>query len=171
MGCSICPKSPTNSALFVLACNTNQLTSLNVSAATTLNTLVCNSNNIASLDVSTNTSLVTLYTQYNQLTSLNTTGVTTLNFLNCFNNLLTTLDLSTNIGLTSIACQYNSLTSFNIQNGNNANLTGFDATNNPSLYCIQVDDATYMNTKFRCIRYNRQQSKYLSKHPSAQRQI
>ena len=35
-----------------------------------------------------------------------------------------------------------------MQNGNNSNLTAFDAKNNPSLTCIQVDDAAYMNTNW-----------------------
>ena len=33
------------------------------------------------------------------------------------------------------------LTSLNIKNGSNVNIFGFDATNNPSLTCIEVDDA------------------------------
>jgi hypothetical protein len=41
-------------------------------------------------------------------------------------------------------CSNNSLTSLNVQNGQNGNLTIFNATNNPSLYCIRVDDPAYM---------------------------
>jgi len=37
----------------------------------------------------------------------------------------------------------NSLTSLNVKNGNNTNFTNFNATNNPNLTCIEVDDAAY----------------------------
>ena len=33
-------------------------------------------------------------------------------------------------------------------NGNNTNFTTFNATNNPNLSCIQVDDATYSTTNW-----------------------
>src|SRR6185295_6407536 len=47
--------------------------------------------------------------------------------------------------LVQLYCYTNQLTSLNVQNGNNTNFVSFDATNNPSLTCIQVDDAAYSN--------------------------
>jgi PKD repeat protein len=137
-----------NTALTQLSCVSNSLTSLNVSNNTALTTLYCNYNSLLSLDVSTNTALSTLQCHYNSLPSLDLYSNTALIELVCFNNSITSLDLSTNTALEYLLCESNSLTDLNIQNGNNANLIGFDATNNPSLTCIQVDDASYMNNNW-----------------------
>ncbi|HRG59968.1 MAG TPA: PKD domain-containing protein [Bacteroidia bacterium] len=40
------------------------------------------------------------------------------------------------------------MTNLNIQNGNNINLTFLEANNNPSLFCIEVDDPTFMDNNF-----------------------
>jgi len=47
--------------------------------------------------------------------------------------------------LITLLCQDNQLNSLNIQNGNNTNILGanFNATNNPNLICILVDDVTW----------------------------
>ncbi|MCD6596063.1 MAG: BspA family leucine-rich repeat surface protein, partial [Bacteroidales bacterium] len=47
--------------------------------------------------------------------------------------------------LTSLNCSDNNLTWLDIKNGANSILLSFDVTNNPSLQCIQVDDATAAN--------------------------
>ncbi len=64
-------------------------------------------------------------------------------------NLLTSLDVSQNQALTFLWCDNNQLSRLNIKNGNNSNFStynpSFDATNNPSLTCIQVDNATDAN--------------------------
>ncbi len=60
--------------------------------------------------------------------------------LNCSDNDLTTLDISLNVGLTYLNCSNNDLTSLDVRNGQNALLTSFHASDNPSLSCIQVDD-------------------------------
>jgi len=60
--------------------------------------------------------------------------------LNCSNNQIVNLDLSQNTALTSLDCSNNSLAGLNIQNGTNYLITTFNATNNSSLQCIQVDD-------------------------------
>ena len=71
-----------------------------------------------------------------------------LQFLYCYGNQLTTLDVSTNTALYRLQCQYNQLTSLDLRNGNNMNIYfgstyNLNLTNNPQLYCIDVDDATY----------------------------
>ncbi|MBK9318144.1 MAG: hypothetical protein IPM91_04455 [Bacteroidetes bacterium] len=50
--------------------------------------------------------------------------------------------------MTHFNCAANALTSLNMQNGNNASLTYFNAVQNFSLTCIQVDNPTYMNTNY-----------------------
>ena len=158
-----------NTALTVLYCYNNQLDTLNVSSNTALTELVCNNNQLDTLDVSSNTALQYLFCSYNQLTSLGVSGNTALKELGCSNNLLTSLDVSSNTDLTILdcynnqltsldvsantaliilQCQDNQLTSLDLRNGNNMNIYtsssyDFNLTNNPQLYCIDVDDATY----------------------------
>jgi Leucine-rich repeat (LRR) protein len=65
--------------------------------------------------------------------------------LRCFDNELTSLDVSQNTALINLNCSNNQLTSLNVRNGNNSILQYFHATNNPSLFCIQVDNETDAN--------------------------
>ena len=75
-------------ALTVLYCYENQLTSLDVSLNTALTFLHCSGNQLTSLDVSKNTALTILYCSYNQLTSLDVSeyDLTALTELNCDGN-------------------------------------------------------------------------------------
>ncbi len=125
----------------------NNLTSLDVSANTDLTILKCRQNDMANLNVSTNTSLIELECYGNQLTNLDVSENVNLKLLNCSANKLTSLDLSANTALTRIECQYTPLTSVDIRNGNNANITYFNASDNIDLTCIYVDDkdAAYLS--------------------------
>jgi hypothetical protein len=134
-----------NTNLLDLLCAFNQLTSLNVSANSNLVTLYCNSNFLTSLDVSANTILGVLICRANQLTSLNVSSNTSIGTLLCDSNQITSLNLSADIFLDELWCQNNQLTSLNVQNGFNTNITDFNATNNPNLTCIQVDNVGYSN--------------------------
>jgi Leucine-rich repeat (LRR) protein len=151
----------TNSTLEYLYCSNNLLTGLNVSGLTSLSEIECNNNQLTSLNISTNsalysvkcehnlltslltgsTSLFQLWCGYNSLTGLNVSLNTSLANLYCYNNSITSLDISSNISLSYFECNNNSLTSLNVKNGNNTNFGSFNATNNPGLTCIQVDDA------------------------------
>jgi len=77
----------------------------------------------------------------NQLTVLNLENNLALVNLNCANSQIEVLDLTVNTNLTTLLCNDNALLTLNIENGNNNVLTTFNATNNPNLYCINVDDA------------------------------
>lgn len=68
-----------------------------------------------------------------------------LQFFNCSNNTIVELNLTTNTALTSITCNNNALEFVDIRNGNNTNVTVFNATNNPNLFCINVDAAVIGN--------------------------
>ena len=57
-------------ALLVLDCKNNQISTLDFSNNLALTTLYCNGNNITSIDVSNNTNLTTLYCYVNQITTL-----------------------------------------------------------------------------------------------------
>jgi len=134
-----------NTALTQLRCYDNQLTSLDVNGATALTYLRCIDNQLTSLDVSQNSALTSLYCYDNQLTSLDVNGATALTSLRCGGNQLTSLDVSQNTTLDSLGCSGNQLTSLDLRNGNNPNFL-LDATNNPSLYCIDVDNETWANS-------------------------
>ena len=103
-----------NTALIYLECYTNQLTSLDVSKNTALTSLRCGVNQLTSLDVSQNTALTELSCYKNQLTSLDVSKNTALAWLVCYENQLTSLDVSQNTMLTYLLCGENQLTSLDI---------------------------------------------------------
>ena len=45
-------------------------------------------------------------------------------------------------------CDNNQLTNLDVRNGNNTNFTLFEATTNPNLTCINVDDALWSTTNW-----------------------
>jgi hypothetical protein len=155
-------------SIIKLYCDVNQLTSLDVSANTALTTLNCYDNQLTSLDVSQNTALIALWCWGNQITSLDVSQNPVLSLLVCFDNQITSLDLSQNgdlleltcwsnqitsldvsqnTTLTYVQCQNNQLTYLNVANGNNVlwmpTTASFNATNNPNLSCIDVDDVAW----------------------------
>ena len=89
-------------SLTALGCNSNQLTSFNVSACTALTDLGCFDNQLTSLDLSANNALIYLACSGNQLTSLDVSSCTALTSLDCFDNKLTSLDVSKNTALTTL---------------------------------------------------------------------
>ncbi|MBT8325568.1 MAG: leucine-rich repeat domain-containing protein, partial [Winogradskyella sp.] len=110
---------------------------------TSLTELFCNNNQLTSLDVSQNVALERLQCNYNGITSLDVSQNTALYDLSCAYNAIATLDLSQNTALQYFNGQSNQLTSLNSKNGNNTNISSFAANINPSLTCIEVDDAVY----------------------------
>ena len=107
--------------LTYLSCFSNNLTSLDLSKNTKLETLSCYSNQLTSLDLSKNTELETLNCGSNKLTSLNLSNNEMLRTLYCDNNQLTSLDLSNIQVLEKLYCYYNELTSISLHNYTNLN--------------------------------------------------
>ncbi|MCF6308378.1 MAG: T9SS type A sorting domain-containing protein [Flavobacteriaceae bacterium] len=140
----------TNVALNSLHFYNNSLTDLDVSTNTALTELYCFNNPLTNLDVSVNTALTRLFCANNSLTSLDLSTNTALEWLNCRDNQLTSLDVSANTALTRLHCQNNQLTNLNLKNGNNTAIINadFDATNNPNLTCIEVDDVSWSTTNW-----------------------
>ena len=101
-------------SLTFLKCDSNQLTSLDVSANTALTFLKCDSNQLTSLDVSANTALTYLYCHSNQLTKLDVSANTALTYLSCSSNSLTKLDVRQHTELINLSCSSNSLTSLDV---------------------------------------------------------
>ena len=119
-----------------------------IEAFVNITSLRCENNNLTSLDVTQNTSLNFLFCIGNQLTSLDVSSNTLLTGLRCDFNQLTSLDVSSNTLLTFLRCDSNQLTSLNVANGNNTNINLFDASLNPNLTCITVDDINYSTTNW-----------------------
>ncbi|BDS12536.1 T9SS type A sorting domain-containing protein [Aureispira anguillae] len=109
--------------LVTLDCGGSDLYGINVTQNPNLITLNCSSNsNISSLDLSQNTNLVNL---------------------NCALIDITSLNLSQNSNLEVLDCSFNTLNSLDLRNGNNTNITTFNAAFNASLNCIDVDNVAY----------------------------
>lgn len=102
-------------------------------------------NQITNLDLTQNTLLEGLSCDNNQLSTLDLSQNLVLSSLSCTNNQLVDLDLSNNVNLTFFQCGNNELQCLNIANGNNLNLTDCYISDCPLLYCIEVDDSTYMS--------------------------
>jgi Leucine-rich repeat (LRR) protein/PKD repeat protein len=131
-----------------LDCRENLLTTLNVSSNPALLRLYCGINFLTSLNVTNNLLLEDLYLDSNQVTSIDVSANLALKFFYCDRNQISTIDISGNPLIEGFYCYDNLLTSLNMQNGNNSNLSEFGANENPLLTCIQVDDATFMNTNW-----------------------
>ena len=137
-----------NTALKYLDCGSNQLGSIDVSYNTVLTTLGISNNWISTIDLSNNPDLITLSCQGNQFTVLDLSNNVQIAYVDCSVNYINTLDFSANVALSYLFCYANQLTSLNIQNGNNLNLSSFQAMNNSALICIQVDNFTFMNSNW-----------------------
>jgi Leucine-rich repeat (LRR) protein len=141
-----------NTLLSLIYCTDNQLFNLELSQNTTLITsLDCRANQITDINVSTSPDLTYLNVTSNQLPSLDVTNNTALTDLLCDLNALSTLDLSQNTSLEILDCSANQLASLDIKSGNNTTITFFNASLNPSLTCIEVDDAAYSTTNWTLI--------------------
>jgi hypothetical protein len=121
----------------------NQLTTIDISQATGIVELFLQQNKLTSIEITNHSSLRSLNVADNMITSLDMTGKPQLRGLSAQNNRLSELDLSTNISLTRVTVFKNSLTVLNLKNGNNTRIFDFDATRNPNLLCIQVDDPAW----------------------------
>ena len=147
-----------NTALTRLDCYFNQLTSLDLSNNTALTYLSCHDNPLISLDVSKNTALTTLNcggSPYSAalLTSLDVSKNTALTYLNCQDNLLTSLDVSGCTALKVLICYGNQLTSLDVSN--NTALTELYCSNN-QLTSLDVSKNTKNTALTRLLCYNNQ---------------
>ena len=99
-------------------------------------------NSISDLTVLFGSSTVILRNRQAQFKTVANSNFSALKVLNINDNRLTDIDLSEITTLVELYCSNNLLNSLNVQNGNNAILTSFDASNNGNLSCIQIDSAT-----------------------------
>lgn len=142
-----------NKALVSLDCHNSHIVStlyLTVAGDTSLTNLNCSNCYLSSLDVSANKYLVNLDCNFNQITSLDLSNNPLLTNLDCSSNDLTSLDLSADSSLVAVSCGLNNILSLDIRNGNNTNITSFDAMMN-WLSCIDVDDVAYATANWASI--------------------
>ena len=103
-----------------LQCQSNNLTSIDLSANTQLTFINLGNNDLTSIDTSSNTALTSLSVWGNDLTSLDTSQLTELVFLNCNSNSdLNSLDISNNPLLESFTSDFTNLSSFNTTQNQN----------------------------------------------------
>ena len=105
---------------------------------TSLTSLNCNTNKLTSLDLSSNLTLTDVRCKKNDLTSLNITENKLLISVTCSSNQLTSLDLNKNTELLNVWCFSNQLASLDVSK--NPMLTKLHSFNNPLLSCIQVNE-------------------------------
>ena len=135
-------------ALTVLDCDDNELTTLDISKNTALVKLYCSWNHLTSLDITNNVALKRLLCYDNELTSLDVSKNTALTYLDCDENMITALDISMCTELESLTCGYNELTQLDISNLTYLEyldccdnyLTTLDVSNNPNLEKLECED-------------------------------
>ncbi|WP_158295168.1 cell wall-binding repeat-containing protein [Eggerthella lenta] len=116
------------------------LSSIDVSRNTKLTYLDVAGNNLKSIDLSKNVALEILFVSHNQLSTLDVSKIVALENLFCENNRLTSLDIGKNANLVHIEC-------------NDNNLTALDTSNNAKLnfvYCARnyIADASKLIQRF-----------------------
>ncbi|MCB0461092.1 MAG: T9SS type A sorting domain-containing protein [Flavobacteriaceae bacterium] len=135
-------------ALEILYFDNNNLTSVDLSQNTALAELSCPNNNLTNLDLSVNAPLWYLDARFNALTDIDISQNTLLQVLNLEGNELTLLNLNPNTQLIVLSVKNNNLGGLALKNGNNTDIVSFDATDNPGLLCILVDDVAYSNANW-----------------------
>jgi len=153
-----------NNTLHTVDLQTNKLTDVDVflSRCSGIKELNLSTNELTTLNISSNLALESLECLNNSIPSINFARLASLTKVQIGGNNFTSIDLSANANLDFIeVIGCSDLESLNIANGNNKNFrtvtlpfppfgtaTLFNATNNPKLTCIQVDDATYSTSNW-----------------------
>jgi len=130
-------------ALTILNCGANDLTSLDVSNNTALIELNCGLNQLTSLDLSNNINLENLHCPENIITTIDFSNSANIMDVNCENNQIYSLDISQNSLLAHLELKDNKLFYLNLKNGANTLLNHMRVTDNPNLTCISVDDSLW----------------------------
>lgn len=131
-----------NTNLEHLICFENRLTHLDVSQQIGLEIISCNLNQLVSLNLGQQPNLEYLACNANYLKNVDISQCTALRQMICNENYLEDLDVSPCVSLTLLRCNFNRLMDLNVKNGNNTILY-LNATANPDLTCVRVDDSTY----------------------------
>ena len=130
------------SALETIVIPGMNITTLNLTQNTNLNTLNFGETNINELDLSQNSNLEHLFFGENpNLTYLDVSQNTLLYDFYCSYCFVTKIDLSQNLNLKNVEIKGNKdITSINLLNGANTDIAFLRIQNNTTLGCVQVDD-------------------------------
>ena len=139
-----------NTSLEFIRCIGNNLSSIDLSNNTLLRELYCDSNQLEGIDLSNNPNIKSIHLKDNELTSLELPDNGYFLKLDVESNQLTNIDLSNTIRVLRIFCRGNNLETLNLANGKTDKFVRIYASNNPDLYCIQVDDtnAAYIDNNW-----------------------
>ncbi|WP_250436123.1 T9SS type A sorting domain-containing protein [Hanstruepera flava] len=129
-----------NSLLQSISCAGNNLQTLNVSNCLDLKYLDASGNNLNTLDISSNWFLKRLLCNNNNISDLELSTAEDLLLFYASGNLLTEIDLSNNPELKYVHLDGNNLTSVDMRNAENSEISDFNATSNPNMTCLFVDD-------------------------------
>lgn len=135
----------TGSAMKVLNLGQNDFTTIDVASVPNLNQLSIINNQVSQLDLSNNPVLDLLDIQNNPITELDAFTIPIISTIYADNTEITQLDLSSNSELRVFEMRDGILSSLNLNSGNNQQLFVMETTNNPDLFCIQVDDENAAN--------------------------
>ncbi|MBZ4035950.1 T9SS type A sorting domain-containing protein [Flavobacterium sp. 17A] len=138
-------------ALTSLSCNSNKLSSLDISKNIALTELRCSDNpQLSFLNVSNNVNLNYLYCDNLNLKTLNLKNNLKLIELKCNNNYLTSLEIPNNPGFTYLDCSFNRLSNLDVSK--NFKLNYLDCSYNK---IIGLDlSENYLLTTLRCSKNN-----------------
>ncbi len=114
----------------IVAMYCSDLATINLTGCTNLELVAVEQCNLTVLDVTTNTSLKSIY---------------------CTQNYIVHLDVSNCLQLNELMCNYGKLSTLNMNNINLNNIWDFDASANPELTCIEVNDTALANYKWELI--------------------
>jgi uncharacterized repeat protein (TIGR01451 family) len=140
-----------NTLLETLKCGDYQMyiPSLNLSAHTNLKYLDCSTNALyGNLNISQNNLLEEFLCYTCNIPSLDVSHMSNLNNLQAQFNKIDSLDLTLNALLTNVNVKSNLLEYLDISNGNNVAIALYRSSSNPSLFCAQVDNASYSTTNW-----------------------
>lgn len=129
--------------LGILDCSGNPFTTIDLSQNTELNILHLNSQYLTSLDIRNNVNLNSLELEGMPFTTIDFSQNPMLINLNVSNSQLYYLDLSNNPNLSLLWFYNTSIVGVNLKNGNNGNLMDINASDNPNLRCIEVDNPAW----------------------------
>ena len=137
-----------NTALIILDCWRNQLTSLDVTQNINLTKIQCGENELNSLDVTQNVLLTELRSGENNLATVDVSQNVLLEHLYVYRNGMTSLDVTQNSALERLSCYENNLTSLDVTQNVlltdldcvENQLTSLDVTQNVNLEYLQVYD-------------------------------
>ena len=130
-----------NTNLQILACSDNELTHLDLNNNLFINKVFCSNNKLDTLKVSVAT-LTYLNCNKNNLKHIEIENAVKLKKLLCSHNQLQQLEIRSHLLLEKLSCNNNDLRSLSLKNGTE-NLTFLNASFNPNLICVEVDDVAY----------------------------